>query len=109
MCETKEKAVSRSWDSGLCNVGLNGNLGHGVLTHSSSGHGISSYGTLGHGSHGAKSGYGTIGSYKKIYWTGKSFSQIKPVFSRNGSRLTYVIGKENYASLTWTSLIGNTN
>merc|ERR550517_1124426 len=42
--KTKEKAVSRSWDSGLCNVGL---------TPSPSG---------------GQGGLGTVGSYKRIYW-----------------------------------------
>ena len=43
----KEKAVSRSWDSGLCNVGL---------TPSPSG---------------GQGGLGTVGSYKRIYWPGQ--------------------------------------
>jgi hypothetical protein len=42
--KTKEKAVSRSWDSGLCQVGL--------------------------ASPGAGQGLGTVGSYKRIYWPG---------------------------------------
>ena len=45
--KTKEKAVSRSWDSGLCNVGL---------TPSPSG---------------GQGGLGTVGSYKRIYWPGQ--------------------------------------
>ena len=43
----QEKAVSRSWDSGLCNVGL---------TPSPSG---------------GQGGLGTVGSYKRIYWPGQ--------------------------------------
>ena len=43
--KSKEKHQSRSWDSGLCHVGLPSP---------------------------GQSGLGTVGSYKKIYWTGET-------------------------------------
>ena len=58
----QDKPVSRSWDSGLCNLGLQspGGLSHGAFAAISPGHTATLNGRAGHG---------TIGSYKKIYWT----------------------------------------
>ena len=50
--KTKEKVQSRSWDSGLCNVGL-------TAASPSGGQG----------------GLGTVGSYKRIYWPGTLHDQ----------------------------------
>ena len=54
---------SRSWDSGLCNVGV------------ANGNGLSSPGA----------GLGTVGSYKRIYWPGRNKALFK--YKNNGSNL----------------------
>ena len=65
--KTKEAGVkhqqSRSWDSGLCNVGV------------ANGNGLSSPGA----------GLGTVGSYKRIYWPGRNKALFK--YKNNGSNL----------------------
>ena len=65
--KTKESGVkhqqSRSWDSGLCNVGV------------ANGNGLSSPGA----------GLGTVGSYKRIYWPGRNKALFK--YKNNGSNL----------------------
>ena len=51
------KQQSRSWDSGLCHLGLQHGGGGGAQPHS-------------------QTPLGTIGSYKKIYWPGHITSQL---------------------------------
>ena len=76
--------VSRSWDSGLCNIGLHtptstqhgahpgyiglGSPGFGPL-------GAPGYGTPGHQGY-STLGHGTVGSYKKVYWNSGIFHEF---------------------------------
>ena len=59
--KSKEKHQSRSWDSGLCHVGLPSP---------------------------GQSGLGTVGSYKKIYWTGETRAEVRGNLVSNDTILT---------------------